>query len=105
MRHKRTHKTEVAEIRKLVEALGGTCNVLHQGCRCGALHGSAGLPDLYLQFPRQSRAAFFEVKVGKDKMRSAQTEFRYREQSCGHIVLVGDLGDLESQLRAWGMLK
>ncbi len=100
---KQTHKGEIQAIRKLVHSLGGFVNVTHQS---GIIHGSAGVPDLYVQIPA-GRAPFlpdggtfwFEVKVGKDKLRPAQEEFIARQGRCfGRfpvLVLVGDLDALK----------
>ena len=86
----RTHKVEVEAIRRAVGLMGGACNVLSQGHR---LRGSAGIPDMYVQFPeRPYQCAFWvEVKVGKDKLRPAQVAFKAREEQAGGVVIVGDL--------------
>jgi len=87
-----THKSEILAIRRLVNLLGGTAYVLHQGPGGGArrgLWGSAGLPDLFCTW--RGRAFWVEVKVGSDRLRPAQEGFRERAERCGQTVLVGDV--------------
>ena len=86
-----SHKSEIQAIKKYVACLGGTVNVLHQS---GRLSGSAGIPDIYVQMPRLQRAFWFEVKVGRDKLRPAQEAFIEREATCGRRVIVGNLDTL-----------
>ena len=88
----RTHKREIEAIRRYVSLVGGVCNVLHQA---GRLRGSAGIPDLYLQFPRARRSLWLEVKVGRDKLSPAQKAFLQREEDCGGVVIVGGLEEVE----------
>lgn len=91
----RTHKTEVEAIRKLVTALGGRCNVLCQGRR---LYGSAGIPDLYCQLPREGMSFWVEVKVGRDRLSDPQAAFARAETDSGGRVLVGGLEDVAAYL-------
>ena len=91
-----SHKGCIQAIKKCVAAFGGTVNVLHQS---GKLAGSAGIPDLYIQIPRFKWAFWFEVKVGKDKLRPAQEAFIEREDACGATVHVGDLDEFRSVIR------
>lgn len=88
-----SHKSTIEAIRQYCELMGGVCNVLHQS---GRVRGSAGVPDLYLQFPRLRRPCAFwmEVKVGRDALREAQAAFALREDRCGGEVLTGDLDAL-----------
>ena len=95
-----SHKTELEAIRKLTRSLGGTCNVLSQGHK---LHGSAGIPDLYLQFPRHGLAVWCEVKVGRDRMSEAQREFCNRQEDCQGEVLVGGVENVIVWLNDWGV--
>ena len=92
------HSKEIEVIRKAVESLGGSCSVTSQGHR---LRGSAGVPDLYLQFPRLGLSLWFEVKVGDDGLRPEQREFIAREHALD--VLVGDSNVLFNVLWVKGL--
>ena len=92
-----SHKTEIQAIKRYVELLGGTCNVLHQ---VGRLCGTAGIPDLYIQLTRYGAAFWMEVKVGRDKLRTAQDAFIEREGECGRAVVVGDLDALMANVES-----
>lgn len=91
------HKAAVESVRRLVEALGGVCNVLSQSHR---LRGSRGLPDLFIQLPanrgRVKKPATFwcEVKVAGDRLRPGQREFKEREEACGGKVIVGGVDEV-----------
>lgn len=99
MRRKTSHKTVLEAVRKLVNALRGTCNILHQGHR-GPLAGSAGIPDLYLQIPARygvipnGRRLWIEVKPEGAKVTPAQAAFKEREEALGGVVLVGGVDEL-----------
>lgn len=97
---KRTHKTEIEAIRKLVESFGGACYVTHQS---GRLHGSAGVPDLIL-FSRDCMT-FFEVKVGKDKLSVDQSHFAWRCEGAYIDHLVGGLAEAEAWIVLTAPLK
>ena len=88
-----THKGQVAEIRRLVELLGGRCWTLHQ---VGRLRGSAGLPDMCAVV--RGRAFWIEVKVGRDKLRPAQAEFKAAWDAAGVPVVVGRASDVADWL-------
>lgn len=96
MKSLRTHKTELEAIRHLMEALGAYVEVRHQS---GRIFGSRGTLDLYIQFPhgtraRQPFAFFFEVKVGRDKLRPEQAAFIWREENIGgRECVVGGLAE------------
>ena len=88
---RQTHKSELEQIRKLARRLGGECQVMHQA---GKVRGSAGTPDLRLQFPDDGVAVWFEVKVGRDRLSYPQKEFIQIEALCGQTVLVGGVEEL-----------
>ena len=93
------HSREIERIKRLVAQVNGcfhdrannvVVNVLPQAQR---LYGSAGIPDLYVQMPRDSEVFWFEVKVGRDKPSPAQQAFSERERSAGGVgTIVGNLG-------------
>ena len=94
---RQTHKTEIEAIRNTLEAIGAEVFVLHQS---GRLFGSAGIPDLYIRFGHRSMAKrpfrlWWEVKVGRDRLRDAQTRF-----------IDGELADCENDAvhAGWGDL-
>ena len=89
---KRTHKTEIAQIKKLIGHMGGHVYVTHQGYgngRTGALWGTAGIPDLFCMV--RGRAFWIEVKVGRDKLRQSQATFKELAERHGQTVVVGDI--------------
>lgn len=112
---KKTHKAEIETIRELIEdVLHGRCNVLHQ---VGRLCGTAGIPDLYIQMPANRAwlvrnvmadeistpiCFWWEVKVGRDKLRPAQIAFIEAEKSCGRFAGVGGLSEVLAHLRSNG---
>jgi hypothetical protein len=102
-RSHRSHAREVEAIRKLVRAIGGIFNLTHQG---GKLHGTAGIPDAYVQIPlrKGGRRFFVEVKVGRDKLNPAQVGFKQAEETCGGTVIVGGESEVEKHLREIGFL-
>jgi hypothetical protein len=83
---RRTHKSEIEAIRIALGGAGAVVNVLHQS---GRLHGTAGMPDLYIQVPPKRTtlcgcdgfAFWVEVKVGRDKLRREQVAFAIMESS------------------------
>ena len=104
------HKSEIMAIRRLVEALGGVCNVLHQS---GRVRGSAGVPDLYVQMPGAVQWAmpatrirpfglWIEVKVGRDRLSPAQRAFGDRELSAGREWICGGLWTVVDYFREKG---
>ena len=97
--YRETHRGQVAEIRKLVDLLRGQCWTTHQS---GRLAGSAGIPDMYCVVPvRGSLTAFWvEVKVGRDKMRDSQVEFRVWSEDGGVPVVVGRACDVADWLES-----
>lgn len=95
-----THKSEIEAIRKLIQAIGGWCYVLHQ---VGRLRGSAGIPDIYCHVTAIEHRFWVEVKVGRDKLRDAQMEFRFFERACGGSVVVGGVEEVIQHLKAHGM--
>lgn len=88
-----SHKEEITAIRKLASALGGIAFTMHQ---VGRLCGSAGVPDMYLMFPRLGKSVWMEVKVGKDKLRAAQIAFKVSAAESGAEVLVGGVAELSA---------
>ena len=90
-----SHKSALEAVRKLTLLVGGVPYVLHQS---GRLRGSAGIPDMYLMFPRWGVTVWFEVKVGKDKLSKAQRAFRDLAYQCGDAMLVGGVAELKPWL-------
>ena len=86
-----SHKTEIEAIRRYCRLSGAVCNVLAQSAR---LRGSAGIPDLYVQWPRLRRRLWVEVKVGKDRLSANQRVFGDIERGCGGEMIVGGLDEL-----------
>ena len=84
---RRTHKSVIEDIRKLVRLTGGDATVLAQSAR---LYGTAGTPDLYLRWPKKMLTAWMEVKVEGDKLSPAQAAWIEAEEDAGGQVLVGD---------------
>ena len=85
-----THKGQVREVARFVNALPAGCAwTLHQ---TGKLRGSAGIPDIYCVVA--GRAFWVEVKVGRDKLRESQREFKLRSDIAGVPVVVGRVGDV-----------
>ncbi len=88
------HKTAIEAVRRLVAAMGGTANVLSQ---VGRLYGTAGLPDLWIQLPARYGVIpnglrfWVEIKAGRDRLSSAQREFKEREEALGGKVVVGGI--------------
>ena len=95
-RGKVSHKTEIEAIRRYVEMVGGACYVLHQS---GRLHGSAGIPDLYILMPHRM-GVWFEVKVGPDNLSAAQKRFAELARKAGDLVEVGGLDEVVA-LNQW----
>lgn len=88
-----THKEMIEYIRSVCTAAGGVVNVTHQS---GHLHGTPGIPDLYLQFVdggnvRYPVGFWCEVKVGKDTLSPDQQAFIARERRLGRACVVGGL--------------
>lgn len=84
-----THKAQVQIIRGLIADLGGRCYVTHQ---VGRVYGSAGIPDLHCIFP--GFTFWVEVKVGRDKLRPKQAEFKALSETAGVPVVVGRACDV-----------
>ena len=107
-----SHKSEIRRLVELGKCLSARVNVLPQAQR---LQGTAGIPDCYVQIVRwrlhngkdqnSSLRFWVEVKVGRDKLSTAQQAFKAHEEACGGIVIVGGIADVERFLRARGFLK
>ncbi len=88
--NKDTHKGQVREVARFVNALAGGCAwTLHQA---GKLRGSAGIPDIYCTVGMT--AFWVEVKVGRDKLRDSQRAFKLYSDVAGVPVVVGRVGDV-----------
>lgn len=94
-----SHKATLEAVRKLINAVGGTCNVLHQ---VGRLRGSAGIPDLYAQFHDgrwcHPQSFWVEIKPSGAKLTAAQKAFKEREEGTYGRVLVGGLHEVMEYL-------
>ena len=88
-----THRGQVTEIRKLINALGGQCWTTHQS---GRLAGSAGIPDMCAVV--RGLAFWIEVKIGRDKLRPAQAGFKAVWDAAGVPVVVGRACDVADWL-------
>lgn len=106
-----SHATELQAVRKLIGALGGACYKTGQrAMRTETGHWyiaqSPGIPDLYVHWVAPGyapeRAFWVEVKVGPDKLRPAQVEFKRREEAAGGVVLVGGVTEVIGYLNARG---
>ncbi len=101
---RRTHKTELALIRKAIGRLGGYVYTTHQGPGPGrgrrkGLWGSKGIPDLFCMM--WGRSFFVEVKVGRDSLRPEQREFVDVGKAHGVKVVVGDCDAVLHAIQNW----
>ena len=118
------HKQAVEGVRRLVQYLGGTCYVMHQGyggTPGRGLWGSKGIPDVRCYVPvetspsgvrlcgqgylpdaaagqvaaGQEQLAFWvEVKVGRDRLRYDQRIFKALAEAANETVIVGTAADV-----------
>ena len=85
-----THKGQVEEVCQFVRMQrDGSAWKTHQS---GRVQGTAGLPDIFCTVGM--RAFWVEVKVGKDRLRDSQREFKCLSGIAGVPVVVGRVGDV-----------